>query len=68
MTKPPTPHPKCVLKRVRMMFSSGYYMGFKRTRDEEDNTAVNIDGNKVNSAKWVKTEEGKYRVEEKIDS
>ena len=47
------------------MFSSGYYMGFKRTREEEDNTVVNIDGNKVNSTKWVKTEEGKYRVEKK---
>ena len=63
--KPPTPHPKCVLKRVKKMFGSGYYMGLKRTREKEGNNTVNIDGDKVKSAKWAKTEEGTYRVEEK---
>ena len=62
MTKPPTPHPQCVLKGVRLLFSSRYYMGFKRTRDDPDNVAVDIDGEKVHCAKWIRTEDGKYEV------
>ena len=62
MTRPPTPHPQCVLKGVRLLFSSRYYMGYKPTRDDPDNTAVNIDGDKAHGAKWIRTEDGKYKV------
>ena len=37
-------------------------MGFKRTRDDPDNVAVNINGEKVYFAKWIRTEDGKYEV------
>ena len=37
-------------------------MGYKRTRDDEDNRAVDIDGNKIDGIKWVRTEAGKYEL------
>ena len=63
MTKPPTPHPTCVVKGVRLLYPSEQYMGFKRTRNEVDNTAVNINGKKIKGKKWVRTDEGSYKVE-----
>ena len=62
MTTPPTPHPQCVLKGVRLLFSSRYYIGYKRIRDDPDNAAVNIDGDKAHGVKWIRTEDGKYEV------
>ena len=63
MTKPRTRHPTCVEKGVMKIYPSKYYMGFKRDRDKENNNAVDIDGKKVETAKWVKTDNGKYNVE-----
>ena len=59
MTTPPTPHPTCVVKGVRLLYPSEQYMGFKRTRNEVDNTAVDIDGKKIKGTEWVRNDEGK---------
>ena len=55
-------HPACVVRGVRELFSSPFYMGFKRTRNDLDNCAIDIDGNKIKKVKWVKTEEGRYEA------
>ena len=68
MTKPPTPHPTCVVKGVRLLYPSSEYMGFKRTRNEVDNTAVDIDGEKLHGKKWVRTDDGRYEVEVEDDN
>ena len=60
---PRTKHPDCVKKGVRALYSSKHYMGFKRTRNEADNTAVDIDGNKVQGVKWARKEYGNYETE-----
>ena len=38
-------------------------MGFKRTRNEVDIPAVDIDGNKVQGVKWERKEDGNYETE-----
>ena len=58
--------PSCVEKGVRELFPSPYYMGFKRTRDDADNSAVDITGEKLDGVKWVRTDTGKYEV--KLDN
>lgn len=58
-------HPACVEKGIRELFPSKYYMGFKRIRNDPDNTAVDNYGKKVPGVKWAKKEEGKY--ESKFD-
>ena len=63
MTKAQTRHPRCVEKGVRKIYPSKYYMGFKHDRDKEDNNTIDIDGKKMETAKWVKTDNGKYNVE-----
>ena len=63
MTKPPTKHPDCVEKGVRTLYSSKYYMGFKRSRNEPDTTAIDIEGKKVRGVKWVRKEGGTYDTE-----
>ena len=63
MTKPPTKLPDCVEKGVRTLYSSKYYMGFKRSRNEPDTTAINIEGKKVQGVKWVRKEGGTYDTE-----
>ena len=70
MTKPPTKLPDCVEKGVRTLYSSKYYMGFKRSRNEPDTTAIDVEGKKVQGVKWVRTEDGKYETadETKRDS
>ena len=55
--------PLCVERGVRKLFPSPFYMGFKRTRDDADNCAVDINGNKVDGIKWVQTETGKYKLQ-----
>ena len=55
-------HPPCVERGVRELFPSPFYMGFKRTRDDADNSAVDMCGQKLNGVKWVRTEGGKYEV------
>ena len=56
--------PDCVERGIRELLPSPFYMGYKRTRDDPDNAAVNIDGKKIDNVKWVKTEAGKYKAEE----
>ena len=63
MTKPPTKHPDCVEKGIRNLYPSKYFMGFKRTRNEPDTTAINIEGEKVRGVKWVRKEGGTYDTE-----
>ena len=62
MTKPPTPHPQCILKVVISLYSGLYYMGYKRTKNKADTTMENINGDKVRRAKWERTKDGKYKV------
>ena len=38
-------NPPCVERGVRELAPSHFYMGFKRTRDDADNHAVDINGN-----------------------
>ena len=38
------------------------YHLFKRTRDDADNRAVDINGNKIDGIKWVRTKAGKYEL------
>ena len=61
-------NPSCVETGIRKLVPSSFYMGFKRTRDNKDNHAVDINGNKVDGAKWVRTETGKYelKLEEEV--
>ena len=59
--------PSCVEAGVRNMYSSDVYMGFKRTHDEVDTSAIDIKGNKLHGVKWVKTDEGKYKVTKQDD-
>ena len=70
MTKPPTKHPDCVKKGVQILYLSKYYMGFKRSRNEPDTSAIDLEGKKVQGVKWVRTEYGKYETadETKRDS
>ena len=37
--------PPCVERGVRELFPSPFYMGFKRTRDDADNSVVDMCGN-----------------------
>ena len=62
MTKPPTPHPTCVVKGVRLLYPSEQYMGFKRTRNKVDNTALYINGKKIKGTEWVRNDEGNYET------
>ena len=55
-------NPPCVERGVRELAPSCFYMGFKRTRNDADNRAVNINGNKIDGIKWVRTEAGKYKL------
>lgn len=54
-------HPTCVSTGVRSLYPSTWYMGFDRKQDEDDNVAVEIEGNKIKGLKWVKTMEGDYK-------
>ena len=63
MTKPPTKHPVCVEKGVRALYPSEFYMGYKRTRNEPDTTAVDIENKKVRGVKWARQEDGTYKTE-----
>ena len=56
----------CVERGVRNLAPSPFYMGYKRTRDDADNCAVNVHGNKVDGVKWVRTKKGKYKM--KLDN
>ena len=55
-------NPPCVERGVRELAPSRFYMGFKRTRDDADNRAVDINGNKIDGIKWVRTKAGKYEL------
>ena len=57
--------PNCVEKGIRSLYPSKVYMGFKRSYDDVDNEAVDINGGKVKGKKWVRTDEGSYQVEAK---
>ena len=57
--------PNCVEKGIRSLYPSKVYMGFKRSYDDVDNVAVDINGGKVKGKKWVRTDEGSYQVEAK---
>ena len=57
--------PNCVEKGIRSLYPSKVYMGFKRSYDDIDNEAVDINGGKVKGKKWVRTDEGSYQVEAK---
>ena len=57
--------PNCVEKGIRSLYPSKVYMGFKRSYDNIDNEAVDINGGKVKGKKWVRTDEGSYQVEAK---
>ena len=37
-------------------------MGYKRKRNEEDNRAITIDGDRIESRKWVQSSTGKYEI------
>lgn len=63
MTKPPTKHPTCVEVGIRSLHPSKLYIGYKRKQDDVDNTAVDINNNKVSGAKWVRDEGGSYELE-----
>ena len=63
MTKPRSKHPDCVEKCVNALYSSKHYMGFKRTRNEAENTAVDIYGNNVQGVKWARKEYVNYETE-----
>ena len=63
MTKPRTKHPDCVKRGVRTLYPSEYYMGFKRTRNEPDATAIDIENKKVRGVKWERQEDGTYETE-----
>ena len=58
--------PNCVEKGIRSLYPSKVYMGFKRSYDNVDNEAVDINGGKVKGKKWVRTDEGSYEVEVKV--
>ena len=55
-------HPPCVVTGIRKLIPSPFFMGYKRTRDDTDNRAVDVNGNKVDGMKWVKTATGKYEL------
>ena len=57
--------PNCVEKGIRSLYPSKVYMGFKRSYDDVDNEAVDINGGKVKGKKWVRSDEGSYQVEAK---
>ena len=57
--------PNCVEKGIRSLYPSKVYMGFKRSYDNVENEAVDINGGKVKGKKWVRTDEGSYQVEAK---
>ena len=63
MTKPPTKHPDCIKRGVRTLYLSKYYMGFKRSCNEPDTTASNIEGKKVRGVKWARKEDGTYETQ-----
>ena len=48
--------PNCVEKGIRSLYPSKVYMGFKRSYDDVDNEAVDINGGKVKGKKWVRTD------------
>ena len=37
-------------------------MGYKRKRNEDDNRAITIDGDRIENRKWVQTSTGKYEI------
>ena len=37
-------------------------MGYKRKRNEEDNRAITIDGDRIESRNWVQSSTGKYVI------
>ena len=37
-------------------------MGYKRKRNEEDNRAITIDGDRIENRKWVQKSSGKYEI------
>ena len=55
--------PNCVEKGIRSLYPSKVYMGFKRSYDDVDNVAVDMNGEKVKGKKWIRTDEGSYEVE-----
>ena len=55
--------PNCVEKGIRSLYPSKVYMGFKRSYDNVDNVAVDMNGEKVKGKKWIRTDEGSYEVE-----
>ena len=63
LTKARTRLPVCVESGVRSLYKSDAYIGFKRTHEEIDNTALDIDGKKVPGAKWVRDDDGHYNLQ-----
>ena len=63
MTKASAKHPTCVECGIRLLHPSKSYIGYKRKRDEVDNTTVDINNSKVSGAKWVRDESGSYELE-----
>ena len=62
MTHPPTKHPARVAWKIKEMFPSKCFMGYKRKRNEEDNRAITIDGDRIEGRKWVQSSTGKYEI------
>ena len=62
MTRPPTKHPACVERKIKELFKSKCFMGYKRKRNEDDNRAITIDGDRIENRKWVQTSSGKYEI------
>ena len=62
MTQPPTKHPACVERKIKELFKSKCFMGYKRKRNEDDNRAITIDGDRIENRKWVQTRSGKYEI------
>ena len=54
--------PNCVEKGIRSLYPSKVYMGFKRSYDDVDNEAVDINGGKVKGKKWVRTDSNQVEV------
>ena len=63
MTRPPTKHPNCVEFGICSLHPSKLYIGYKRKQDDVDNTAVDINNNKVSGATWVRDENGSYELD-----